>query len=103
MKAVVYARVSSTDERQSYDRQVDELKRFSEYKNLKVVKIFAEKISGFKKGLGEREAFNEMIAYVNKENIKHILVSELSRISRRYIDTINFINDCCKTRYKYPY
>ena len=41
MKAVVYARVSSTDERQSYDRQVDELKRFSEYKNLKVVKIFA--------------------------------------------------------------
>lgn len=96
MKAVVYARVSSTDERQSYDRQIDELERFSEYKNLKVVKIFAEKISGFKKGLDEREAFSEMIAYVNKENIKHILVSELSRISRRYIDTINFINDCCK-------
>ena len=96
MKAVVYARVSSTDERQSYDRQVDELKRFSEYKNLKVVKTFAEKISGFKKGLDEREAFNEMKIYVEKENIKHILVSELSRISRRYIDTINFINDCSK-------
>lgn len=96
MKAVVYARVSSTDERQSYERQIDDLKRWAQYLRLDIVKIFAEKISGFRKGLDERVEFNSMLDYIDKNQIKHILVSELSRISRRYIDTVNFIDECTK-------
>ena len=96
MEAVIYARVSSTDESQSFDRQLDDLKKWSKYKNLEIVKTFAEKVSGFRKGLDERVEFNKMQSFIEKESIKHILVSELSRISRRYIDTVNFINNCSK-------
>ena len=94
MKAVIYARVSSTDETQSYDRQISDLRKWANYKDLEIDKIFAEKISGFRKDLDERVAFNEMIDYIEKENIKHIFVSELSRLSRRNIDVVNFIHDC---------
>jgi DNA invertase Pin-like site-specific DNA recombinase len=96
MKAVIYARVSSTDESQSYERQISDLKKWAEYKQLEIVETFAEKISGFRKGLDERVAFNEMIKYIEDNNIKHIFISELSRLSRRYIDTVNFISDCTK-------
>jgi site-specific DNA recombinase len=96
MKAVIYARVSSVDESQSYERQLDDLESWSKNMNLKIVKQFAEKVSGFRKGLEERVEFKKMQDFIERESIKHILVSELSRISRRYIDTINFINDCSK-------
>ena len=94
MKAVIYARVSSTDDSQSYDRQIDNLKTFGNHKQLEIAEIFAEKVSAYRKSLDERLAFNSMIEYVNANKIKHILVTELSRISRKYIDTINFIHDC---------
>lgn len=96
MKAVIYARVSSTDDSQSYDRQISDLKRLAEFKKLEVSEIFAEKISGFKKGLDERVEFNKMLKYIESNHIKNILVSELSRLSRRYIDTVNFIDSCTK-------
>jgi len=96
MKAVIYARVSSVDESQSFDRQLADLQRYAKYKNIKVVNTFAEKISGFRKGLEDRIEFNNMTEYIDKHAIKHILISELSRLSRRYIDSVNFINDCSK-------
>lgn len=96
MKAVIYARVSSTDESQSYERQKDDLKRWALFLRLEVVEEFAEKISAYSKGLDERIAFNDMLEFIEKKEIKHILVSEISRISRRSIDAINFINDCTK-------
>ena len=46
MKAVIYARVSSTTDRQSTDRQVTDLKKYAEYSKLEVVKVYEEKISG---------------------------------------------------------
>lgn len=96
MKTVVYARVSSTDDSQSYERQIHDLKHWAEFLRLEIVEVFAEKISGFKKGLDERIQFNLMLEYISKNNIKHIMVSELSRLSRRYIDTVNFIDECTK-------
>ena len=94
MNAVIYARVSSTDESQSYDRQIEDLKRLAVFKQLEIVEVFAEKISGYRKELDERKEFNKMLSYIEQNNIKHILISELSRLSRRYIDSVNFIHDC---------
>lgn len=94
MQAVIYARVSSTDESQSYDRQIEDLKPLATYKRLEVVKIFADKISGFKKSLDERVEFNKMVDFISTNNIKHILVSELSRLSRRTKDIIDFVTEC---------
>ena len=38
MKAIIYARVSSTTDRQSTDRQVEDLKSYAEYSKMEVVK-----------------------------------------------------------------
>ena len=44
MRAIIYARVSSTTDRQTTDRQVEDLKSYAEYSKMEVVKVFEEKI-----------------------------------------------------------
>lgn len=48
-KAVIYARVSSTNDRQDTSRQIEDLKRYAELQNIEIVKIYEEHISGAKK------------------------------------------------------
>lgn len=91
-KAVIYVRVSTLE--QNSDRQISDLNAYSKQLKYQVVKEFTDSISGFKKGFDDREGFNSMIEYVEKHKIKHILVSELSRISRQYIQTVTFIHEC---------
>lgn len=91
-KAVIYVRVSTLD--QNTDRQISNLKAYSKQLNYEVVQEFTDTMSGFKKKLDDRTGFNSMIEYINKNKICHILVSELSRISRQYIQTVNFIHEC---------
>ena len=46
MKAVIYARVSSTTDRQSTERQVKDLTEYANYQKYEIARIFEEKISG---------------------------------------------------------
>ena len=46
--AVIYARVSSTGERQSTERQVADLKRYAAASDIEVVRVYEEKASGAK-------------------------------------------------------
>jgi site-specific DNA recombinase len=94
MKAIIYARVSSTDGTQNTERQVNDLKTYAETKGLEVVKVFVDEISATKKSFDERVSFNLMNEYIKKHDIRNILVSELSRISRKLRDSINYIEDC---------
>lgn len=48
-KAVIYARVSSSNDRQDTSRQIEDLKKYADSQNIRIVKIFEEKISGAKK------------------------------------------------------
>jgi len=45
-KAIIYARVSSTTDRQNTERQVSSLNDFARANGYEVVKVFAEHISG---------------------------------------------------------
>ena len=47
--AIIFARVSSVTDRQNTERQVLDLKKYAEYSNLNVEKVFEEKISGGKR------------------------------------------------------
>ena len=49
MKAVIYARVSSTGDRQNTDRQVLDLRNHAQRNNIDVIRVFEEHISGAKK------------------------------------------------------
>ena len=49
MRAVIYARVSSINDRQSTDRQVVDLQKYAEQNNYEVAQVFEEHISGAKR------------------------------------------------------
>jgi len=80
-KVVLFCRVSSTNDRQSYDRQINDLTALADSLNYNVDKVFAEKISGAKKNI-DRIELMKMIEYVNTNDIDKVMVTELSRLGR---------------------
>lgn len=92
MKSVIYARVSSTNDRQSTDRQIADLTKYAEYKNIEVLKVFEEKISGAKKN-SERQILVEAINYCKSKKVDILLVSELSRLGRNAFEVLETVKD----------
>ena len=81
MKAVIYARVSSLSDRQSTDRQVNDLTKYASVKSFDVVKTFTEHISGAAKN-NDRPALVACIEYCLANKVDILLLSELSRLGR---------------------
>lgn len=93
MKAIIYARVSSSSrDRQSPTRQVADLTKYAQYKGYEVVKVFEEHCSGGKKN-AERPILLESIDFCVKNRIDIILVSELSRLGRNALEVLATIKD----------
>ena len=88
MKAVIYTRVSKND--QTTQRQLNEL---SKVQGFEVVRTFSENISGFSKRMEERKGLQNMLKYVQKNEIKCVMVSEVSRLGRNTLECLNLIND----------
>lgn len=92
-KAVIYARVSSTTERQNTERQVADLEALAKSKNLEIKNIFEEKISGAKKN-SERPVLSECLEYCFSEEIGILLISELSRLGRNVDEVLKNVMLC---------
>lgn len=93
-QVVLFARVSSTSDRQSYDRQINDLTQLAATQNYHVTGVFAEKICGAKKNAERKELLN-MIEFVNDNRIDKVLVTELSRLGRdtlQVLQTIEILN-----------
>lgn len=90
MKAVIYARVSSTTDRQNTERQIADLTKYAEYKEMEISKVFEEKISGAKKN-AERPVFVEAINFCKTNKIDILLVSELSRLGRNAFEVLETV------------
>lgn len=90
--SVIYARVSSTGDRQSTERQVTDLREYADYAKLEVREVFEEHISGAKKN-DEREGLMNAIAYCKANNINTLLVSELSRVGRNAFEVLATVKD----------
>lgn len=86
----IYARVSSSNGTQDYQRQINDLTAFASQNNCEVVKVFAEMVSGAKKNT-ERPAMMELIDFVNSNTIDKVLVTELSRLGRDTLQTLQTI------------
>ena len=94
-RAVIYARVSSTGERQSTSRQVADLTNYASLNGLKVVEVYEEHISGAKRN-EERVVLTECIDYAIANSVDVVLFSELSRCGRavwEVLDTIRTLKD----------
>lgn len=93
--SVIYARVSSTGERQSTARQVADLTDYASRNGLEVIGVYEEHISGAKRN-EERAVLKECIDYAVTNGVEVVLFSELSRCGRavwEVLDTIRTLKD----------
>ena len=81
MKTAIYARVSSTGDRQSTERQVIDLTDYANKNAMTICKTFEEHISGAKKN-HERPVLQECLTFCIEEKVDVLLLSELSRLGR---------------------
>lgn len=85
--AVIYARVSSQNDRQDTGRQTEDLKRYAKLQNIEIRNVYEEYISGAKK-IEEREVLTECLNYCTKESVNFLLLSELSRLGRSTLQVL---------------
>ena len=93
--AIIYARVSSTGDRQSTERQVIDLTDYADRNAMTICKTFEEHISGAKRN-EERAVLKECIDYAISNSVDVVLFSELSRCGRavwEVLDTIRTLKD----------
>ena len=88
--AVIYARVSSTGERQSTARQVADLTRYAEASGMEVVAVYEEKASGAKR---DREQLAACRAFLLGGGAQHLLVTELSRLGRSLKQVLEVVDE----------
>ncbi len=94
-RAIIYARVSSTGDRQSTERQVIDLTDYANRNSMTISKTFEEHISGAKRN-EERAVLTECIEYAISNRVDVVLFSELSRCGRaiwEVLDTIRTLKD----------
>ena len=90
--AVIYARVSSTGDRQSTERQIEDLTRYAEGKGLEVIRIFQEHISGAKSNQ-ERGVLTDCLEFCRTEHPGTLMVTELSRLGRSTVEVLKAVED----------
>lgn len=93
-KVVIFCRVSSTSDRQNYERQINDLTQLANSRNYQIKGMFAEKVSGAKKNK-ERKELLKMIEFSNTHQIDTVLVTEISRLGRdplQILQTLEILN-----------
>ena len=90
--AAIYARVSSMGDRQSTERQIEDLTRYAEGKGYEIVKVFQEHISGAKSNQ-ERGVLSECLGFCKTERPGTLMVTELSRLGRSTVEVLKAVED----------
>ena len=85
--AVIYARVSSSNDRQDTSRQIKDLENYAKSQNIEIVNIYEEHISGAKK-IEETQILGECLEYCKRESVNFLLLSELSRLGRSTLQVL---------------
>ena len=85
--AVIYARVSSVNDRQDTARQIQDLTRYANAQEIEVVSIFEEHISGAKKN-EERQVLTDCLENCTVNPVNYWLLSELSRLGRSTLQVL---------------
>lgn len=85
--AVLYTRVSSDEQKKSgfsLDYQEKQGRDYANKNNLNIVKVFSESFTAKKPG---RPAFNEMMMFVRKNKVEHLIFLKSDRASRNGVDS----------------
>ena len=87
-KVVILARVST--DKQEYHRQLSELQDYCSKMGWKVVREFANKVSGAQKN-EERSEVMELIDFVKAHDVKRVVCLEVSRLGRNTLEALKII------------
>jgi len=87
-RTAIYARVSTED--QSYDMQVEELRRIASQSNWEVVGEYKEKVSGGK-GRADRKELDKLLKALHTREVDNVMVWKLDRLGRSVADLLNTI------------
>ena len=85
MDAILYRRVSTTEERQDIDRQLQPLIKYCEENNMEVIDDFKDSVSGsveVEKRTGYREMLKAVERHPDKSSL-NIVFDEISRLGRK--------------------
>lgn len=91
--AVIYARVSSTNDRQNTERQIADLSRYIKANDYQLSQIYEEKMSGAKEN---RPILEECIEYCIANKVCTLCVSEISRLGRSTKIVVNTLDTLTK-------
>ena len=91
--AVIYARVSSTGDRQDTERQVADLTAYAGAAGLDIVAVYREKASGAK---DDREVLTDCLEALKAGKADTLLLSELSRLGRSVRKILDVTDDLTK-------
>lgn len=86
-RAVIYARVSSVNDRQNTQRQVEDLTRFANKNEYDLVGTYQEHVSGAAKN-ENRMVLMECLDYCVSHKVDFLLLSELSRLGRSTLQVL---------------
>ena len=82
--------VRTSTNQQDYQYQIDLLTQICKSRSWKIVKIFANKVSGAKKN-EEREEIMQLIEYVKTNEVHQVCCTEISRLGRSTIEALKVI------------
>lgn len=85
--AVIYARVSSSNDRQNTQRQIEDLTQFANRNEYQLMGTYEEHISGATKN-ENRMVLMECINYCIEHQVNYLLLSELSRLGRSTLQVL---------------
>ena len=85
---ILICRVSGSS--QDYERQIFELTDFCQHAGWQVMRVFANKVSG-KLPIEQRPELLEMLDYVRTNQIKKVVVLEISRLGRNTLEALKVI------------
>ena len=85
--AVIYARVSSSNDRQNTQRQIEDLTQFASRNDYQLMGTYEEHISGATKN-ENRMVLMECINYCIEHQVNYLLLSELSRLGRSTLQVL---------------
>ena len=95
MKGVIYARVSSQNERQHVERQIFSLSNWASKNDVEIDRVFSERKSGGVKN-SERLVLQECLNYCVENKIDLLMVNALDRLGRKVdevLETIKWAKD----------
>lgn len=92
VRASIFARISTSDGRQTNERQLADLRSLCAQNNWAVIEEIAEEISGAK-SQESREGLTRLIRLAKSGKIDKVVISEISRLGRKVSDGIKVIEE----------